>query len=106
MVAMKVIQAGNTFERPEKWPKRFKCGRCSSTLEVEKGDLTRYMGYGNSETGLGAWDYATFLCPHCRKFNSAQISGVVLNTLPARNAQTPPGGEPCVAKTVLMRNGY
>lgn len=91
---VKVIQR-NEERAPKKWKRRCHCGNCSSTLEVDESDLTRYHG----DDRYGMWDLATFVCPCCHQTNDIDVPKAVRKRLKSPG-WFPPGGSCCRAKEV------
>jgi hypothetical protein len=68
----------NEEQAPKHWKQRCLCGSCSSTLEVEETDLSRYHG---SDTRGDAWDYVVFVCPVCGKLGTVDVPRLVRERL-------------------------
>jgi len=75
---MKVLSIGNKQEK-EYFIKICECGNCGSTLELEDGDLGRYLG--RSPEGDFDWDYAAFKCPLCYAYNRFEVPLLMLSEL-------------------------
>ena len=76
---MKVLQR-NEETVPSKWIKAVFCSGCSSKLEVNEGDLSRFKGY-SPRGGGSSWDYASFQCPLCDEWVSVTVPKKVLSRL-------------------------
>ena len=68
---MKVI-AARKKPVPKLWTRHFRCGSCTSILEVEASDLLRFRSM--TPCGDLAWDYAAFVCVECGSTNEAEVS--------------------------------
>ena len=68
---MKVI-AARKKPVPKLWIRHFRCGSCTSTLEVEESDLLHFRSM--TPCGDLAWDYAAFVCIECGSTNEAEVS--------------------------------
>jgi len=86
---------------PPKWVRRCTCGDCTSVLEVEESDLSRYRGI--EPCGDVAWDHVVFTCPCCNALNRIDAPTEVVNR---RIVKGESPGYPYVDATIIRTRDH